>query len=58
MYSRVKRPRMKVKRDMYGVPINSSESDNSSSGELLSFYIIFCSLELSVIAYQLIFNIK
>ncbi|XP_041358072.1 ATPase family AAA domain-containing protein 2-like isoform X2 [Gigantopelta aegis] len=31
MYSRVKRPRPKVKRDMYGVPINSSESEGDST---------------------------
>ena len=31
MYSRVKRKRVQVKRNMYGVPINDSDSDEGTA---------------------------
>ena len=31
MYTRVKRERRSVKRDMYGIPINEDSKDKSSS---------------------------
>ena len=44
MYSRVKRKRMQVKRDMYGIPIHDedgkSSQDESESGRV---YLYVCS---------------